>query len=151
MVGQRLAALSGLLEGCGLLLCNLALDDNLAVRKVLRYEGVSYAGVRDLLVDCLDRGVTLSEARGDTVDEALGRCRAIAEIVESDELQPHEMASSCAEIVEIANPERLAAEFEGDPIKRGAASDEGAASEDQPTLRSNSCRSCAQRVCRRST
>jgi hypothetical protein len=101
-------------------------DDNLAVRKVLRYEGVSYAGVHDLLVDCLDRGVTLSEGRGDPVDKALGRCEAIAEIVESDELQPHEMASSCAEIVEIANPERLAAELEGDPIKRGAASDEGA-------------------------
>jgi superfamily I DNA/RNA helicase len=100
--------------------------DNLAVRKILRYEGVSYADVHGLLVDSLDRSVPLSDAHGAKLANALDRCKQVAEIVESDELQPEEMASFCAEVVEISSPGRLAAEFEADPIKRGAVKDEGA-------------------------
>lgn len=101
-------------------------DGNFAVRRVLWYEGVSYADVHELIVDSLDRSVPLSEARGAKLAKALDRCKQVAQIVESDELRPQEMASACAEILEISNPDRLATEFAADPIKSGAAKDEGA-------------------------
>lgn len=100
-------------------------DDNFAVRKVLSHEGVSYADAHKLIIDSLDRGVPLSEAGGTKLAKALDRCKEIAELVESDALQPEEIASACAEVLEISNPDRLATELAADPIKRGA-SDEGA-------------------------
>lgn len=99
--------------------------DNFVVRKVLSHEGVSYADVHELIVDSLDRSVPLSEAWGAKLTKALCRCKELAELVESDELQPQEVASSCAEILQVSNPDRLATELAADPIKRGAK-DEGA-------------------------
>jgi superfamily I DNA/RNA helicase len=101
-------------------------DDNFAIRKVLRYEGVPYAEVHELIVDALDRSVPLSEAGGAKLTKALDRCKQVAEIVESDELQPQEIASACAAVLGLSNPDRLATELEADPVKRGEAGEEGA-------------------------
>jgi superfamily I DNA/RNA helicase len=101
-------------------------EDNFAVRKVLWYEGFSYADAHELIADALDRSVPLSATRSAKVGEALDRCKQVADIVESDELRPIEIATACAAILQIANPERLASELAADPIKRGAAKDEGA-------------------------
>jgi superfamily I DNA/RNA helicase len=100
-------------------------DDSFAVRKVLWYEGFSYPDVHGLLVEALDRGVPLGDADGARLGKALERCEQVAEIVESEALEPQEIASACTQVLEIANPDRLAVEFEADPIKRAAPKDEG--------------------------
>jgi superfamily I DNA/RNA helicase len=101
-------------------------EDNFAVRKVLWYENVSYADAHGLIADALDQGVPLSKVGGDKLATALDRCKRAAEIVEAEGAEPQVIASECSKLFEGSNPERLSVEFAADPIKRGAAKDEGA-------------------------
>jgi hypothetical protein len=102
-------------------------SDSFAVRKVLQHEGVEPSVVHAMLVKALDRNCPLAEVDDAVISEAIEKCNAIVEIVESDELGPPEKVSEIKKLVHIGDGDRLESELDEFPIGRTDASegDEG--------------------------
>ncbi len=90
--------------------------DNFALRKVLGFEGASAADVHPLLLEALSRGCSLSETDDPMIENALDKCAAVALVVEDDELANQEKVRKIGASVSIGDLERLAAEFDADPL-----------------------------------
>ncbi len=98
-------------------------DDNFALRKVFQHEGASIAEVHEVLVEALERDVSLAGVERDGVANAVKRCEAVLAVIESEKFGPDEKADRCAELISISDPERLASELEADAIS--GTTDEG--------------------------
>jgi hypothetical protein len=107
-------------------LCGRAPAQNFLMRKVLEHEAVS----RDLICVLLRRGVAENKAfveLGDaTVNGCAQKCRAIKEILESDDSSPREKIEAVSRIVSVGDVDTLLADFERFPIGRQTSDEDRA-------------------------
>jgi ATP-dependent DNA helicase UvrD/PcrA len=102
-------------------------SDNFAVRKVLQHEEIKSSDIHPMIVEALERNCPLVEIADEAIREALAKCGAMVEIIESDTLGPSEKAEEAKKLVRIDDSERLEIELDEFPISRGGAGegDEG--------------------------
>lgn len=90
--------------------------DNLAVRKVLHEERVSFNAVHDLLLEAFDRGCGLAELEAESIVAALGTCGEVAGIVSDEALNVAERSAALADLVSVADIARLAEDLAARPL-----------------------------------
>jgi superfamily I DNA/RNA helicase len=98
--------------------------DNFAVRKLLEEENLSVAEVHGLIETALRDSVTLAEAARRHFPDAMDRAVAVTQVLEREDLFPHEQADAIAGIINIADREALARDVADHPIARARARQE---------------------------
>ena len=89
--------------------------NNLLLRKVLHYEGVTADQVHPLLEEALRAGCPLSSVASDLVTQALAKCAAVAGVIETDEPTADQVARISA-VTSISNTPLLISELDADPL-----------------------------------
>ena len=86
-------------------------SDNFALRRVLDYEDVPVAEAHPLIAEALDRGCALAEIEHELVTNALRKCKAVAALLNNEQLDVAETVAELARVVSIEHPAMLADEL----------------------------------------
>lgn len=90
--------------------------DNFSLRKVLYYENVLYEDVHRFVVEAMTRGCSLADVDSDIVRAAVSKCHEVSRLIDAPDMAGPDKVAALVGLVEVSDPDRLAAELLHDPI-----------------------------------